>query len=74
MSLAYRIVGLVFAIAVGAGLYYGWPTFWSWVRHPFTGDLRYPIMLIYTVGGLWIAEMAWSFVNKIWLKDEASEG
>ncbi len=72
MSMTYRLVGMVFAIAVAAGLYYGWPTFWSWVRHPFTGDLRYPIMLIYTVGGLWIAEKVWGFVDRIWRGDEAA--
>ena len=70
MSMAYRLVGLVFAIAVAAGLYYGWETFWTWVRHPYTGDLRYPIMLIYTVGGLWIAEKIWSLVDRFWPKNE----
>ena len=70
MSLARRIVGTVFALAVGAGLYYGWPEFWALVRNPWIGDMRFPIMFIYTVAGLWIAEKIWAAVDARWRDGE----
>ena len=66
MSMAKRITGLLFAVAVGAGLYHFWPDFWALVRNRWLGDLRFPIMLIYAIGGLWIAEKLWGFVDARW--------
>lgn len=61
-----RIAGLAFGIGVGAGLYFAWPSFWALIRNPWVGDLMFPIMLVYAIGGLWLAEKIWGFVDAKW--------
>ncbi|MEM8914796.1 MAG: hypothetical protein AAGC83_03105 [Pseudomonadota bacterium] len=62
MTLATRLIGLLFAAGVGYGLYTYWPDVWRMIRNPWTRDLNYLIMLIYGIAGLWIAEKIWSFI------------
>jgi hypothetical protein len=62
MSLHLRLIGLAFAIAVGAGLWYVWPEVRFLMRGTWLADLWLPALLVYALGGMWIAERIWAII------------
>lgn len=62
MSLPLRLIGLVYAIGVGVGLYYLWPEFRALLRGTWLSDLWILVLLVYALGGMWIAERIWAMI------------
>jgi hypothetical protein len=57
-----RLIGLLYAIGVGAGLYYLWPEVRGLLGGTWLRDLWLPALLVYALGGMWIAERIWAMI------------
>ena len=62
--LLHRILGLIFAAAVGYGLYWLWPHASGLLNGTWLQPLKTPTMLVYACLGLWVAELIWTRVTR----------
>jgi hypothetical protein len=62
MSPLLRLIGLVYAVAVGAGLYFLWPYVRGLLGGTWLDDLWIPALLLHALGGMWIAERVWAMI------------
>jgi len=68
MSLPLRLIGLGYAIAVGVGLYYLWPEARTFLGGTWLADLWLLVLLVYALGGMWIAERIWAMIPPLFEK------
>jgi hypothetical protein len=68
MSPLFRLLGLVFAVGVGAGLWYLWPEVRFLMRGTWLADLWILALLVYALGGMWIAERIWAMIQRLFDK------
>ena len=62
------VVGLLFAGAVLAALYYGWPYVQGlmrqgWARDAYISDVRIVLGVVLVFALLWVAEKLWSWLD-----------
>ena len=70
MSVLGRVVSLLFAIGVAAGLWYLWPPVTTLLKGTWLHDLRIPIIAVYVVLGLWLAERVWALIKPVFERKE----
>lgn len=68
MSPLLRLIGLLYAIGIGAGLYYLWPSARGLLGGTWLADLWLPALLLYALGGMWIAERTWAMIPPLFEK------
>ena len=68
MSLPLRLIGLGYAIGVGIGLYYLWPEARALLGGTWLADLWLLVLLVYALGGMWIAERIWAMIPPLFEK------
>ena len=68
MSPVLRLIGLAYAIGVGIGLYYLWPEVRGYLRGTWLSDLWILVLLVYALGGMWIAERIWAMIPPLFEK------
>ena len=71
MSLAFRFLGLIYAVGIGLGLWFLWPQTRGLLQGTWLSDLWLPALIIYALGGMWIAERIWAMIPPIF-KSERS--
>lgn len=68
MSPVLRLISLAYAIGVGIGLYYLWPEVRVYLRGTWLSDLWILVLLVYALGGMWIAERIWAMIPPLFEK------
>ena len=58
-----RLIGLLYAIGTGAGLWFLWPEVRAELRGTWFNDLWLPLVIIYALAGIWIAERIWAMIE-----------
>lgn len=66
MGPVLRLIGL--AYAVGVGLYFLWPEVRANLRGTWLSDLWILVLLVYALGGMWIAERIWAMIPPLFEK------
>ena len=62
MSPLLRLIGLLYAIGIAVGLYFLWPSVRGLLGGTWLADLWLPALLVYALGGMWIAERIWAMI------------
>lgn len=62
MNPLLRLVGLLYAIGIGAGLWYLWPEVRGLLKGTWLNDLWIPAVIIHALLGIWIAERIWAMI------------
>jgi len=66
--MSLRLSGLGYAIGVGIGLYYFWPDIRALLGGTWLADLWILVLLVYALGGMWIAERIWAMIPPLFEK------
>ncbi len=62
MPMWLRAIGLLYAAGIGLGLYLLWPEAQRLLATTWLADLWLPALLVYALGGMWIAERIWIMI------------
>jgi len=68
MGPVLRLIGLAYAVGVGVGLYVLWPEVGARLRGTWLAELRILVLLVYALGGMWIAERIWAMIPPLFEK------